>query len=583
MKAIENNKNAGSTTCFMVLNPLNRLNQATLLEGIERLRTGIPSAELQLISFGHSKVHLEVDLSNYEVLHLPQIDQWAKAYNHAVRQCGSDNLIFCRAGVWLESEDYRATLEALQDFEAVTPNSRKVQCTESGDARATESISAEFATHFFAIRRSAFEYLGGWDENLSDSMICGSAFSYLLTRSCTTLSLERPIFQTEPQTKNAVSTAALGHLEEIRSFSGKSLEHYRSRLVQTYKETSNVKTHPSLPHFVLAITTYNRRDYLQNCIESWLTTRTSAATWELIVADDGSTDGTLAYLTELKGKDTKFTLIENHRTDIIHQTNTILQQLEKTNFDLCFKCDDDVLFKKKGWDDLYWQVIQRTGYEHLIYYNLSWRPAVNKSIPHHAGQLVSHCDREYLQGAFFTITPNILREVGFFDAEQLGFRGYEHNDFSIRCCRAGYNNLENPFDIQESNRYIDLQGQLHYVRAMSTTMESKLHQEKSLAQKRRVLYQNRIYVPFHQIHHSLDEVDGIGRSDQEVLTDGKLIYRMANNSWVADRGLSGVLGSLMKMFYNLCLRNSWYWGPRLIKRTGAVLLRIGKDLVNIDH
>ena len=582
-KMIKGNKNAKSTTCFIAINVLDGVNQAALLEGIEKLRVSLPSTELQLIVFGDRLLYLDMDLSGYHLIQLPQIDQMSTAYNYAVRQCDSDNFIFCKAGVWLEAVDYQATLDALQDFEAVTPNSKKVKAIDRINIRVEKTISTAFATHFFAIRRSAFEYLGGWDENLSDPHICGSAFSHLLTRSCSTLSLERSIFQTGPQPETPVVKVESGHLAEIHSFSGKSLEHYRSRLVKAFTKNSSLKSVPSLPHFVLAITSYNRKDYLQNCIESWLSTRTNAATWELVVADDGSTDGTIAYLKEHKWKDTKFTLIENHRTDIIHQTNTILQYLRTIPFDLCFKCDDDVLFKERGWDNLYWQVIRRTGYEHLIYYNLSWRPSVNKPIPHRVGQLVSHCDREYLQGAFFTITPNILREVGFFDAEQLGFRGYEHNDFSIRCCRAGYNNLENPFDLQNSNKFIDLQGHTEYVRAMSTSMESKLHKGKDLIQKRRVLYQNRIYVPLHQVNRSLDQVEGIGETDQELFTNRGTLYRMANDSWVGDRGVKGWLGSLMMKGYNLCLRNSWYWGPRFIKRLGAGLVRIGKDLVNIDH
>ena len=50
---------------------------------------------------------------------------------------------------------------------------------------------------------------------------------------------------------------------------------------------------------VLGITTYNRCDYLQACLESFLQTRNTDHEWVVIVADDGSTDDTLEYLENL--------------------------------------------------------------------------------------------------------------------------------------------------------------------------------------------------------------------------------------------------------------------------------------------
>lgn len=589
-KANQKRRRDKSMTCFIALNPSNQVKREMLLKGIEKLQSSLTTIEVQVLSFGNVVDEEEGVSGLYELLQLPQIDCMAQAYNHAVKNCDSEYLVFCDPGVWLETIDYQTTLNALEGFDAVTPHSTKVSCLDQmndidGEAiRPPEQmLTPGFSTHFFAIRRSAFEYLGGWDTKFSDPWLCHQAFSHVLTRSCATICLQRPIYQLGGVGNTSSSSVEKGYLEEIHSFSGKALVHYRKRLIEAYHKNLAPKISAPLPHFVLAITTYNRLGYLQKCVESWLATRSSNATWELIVADDGSSDGTLSYLRRLKLGGTRFTLIKNQRTDIIHQTNTILKHLQKTTFDLCFKCDDDIIFQQEGWDELYWSVIQRTGYQHLVYYNLAWRPALTKPVPHAAGQLVSYCEREHLQGAFFTVTPKILQEVGFFDAQQLGFRGYEHNDFSIRCCRAGFNSLEHPFDIQDSNHYIDLQGQTEYVRAMSSSMESKLHQAVTLAQKRRVLYQNRIFVPFHQIHRRLDEVMGAPQEDQKVLMNGNSVYRMADDRWVSGRGVSGWLGSLLKKIYNLCLRNSWFWGPRMIKRMGLVLLRIGKDLVNIDH
>ena len=44
--------------------------------------------------------------------------------------------------------------------------------------------------------------------------------------------------------------------------------------------------------FTLAITTFNRLNYLKACLDSWIQTRSIDVDWTLIIADDGSDDGT---------------------------------------------------------------------------------------------------------------------------------------------------------------------------------------------------------------------------------------------------------------------------------------------------
>jgi len=51
---------------------------------------------------------------------------------------------------------------------------------------------------------------------------------------------------------------------------------------------------------VLAVTTWNRLDFLQSFLKSFFDTRSLRYDWVLIVADDGSTDGTIEYLENLR-------------------------------------------------------------------------------------------------------------------------------------------------------------------------------------------------------------------------------------------------------------------------------------------
>ncbi|MBX2875839.1 MAG: glycosyltransferase, partial [Saprospiraceae bacterium] len=191
-----------STTCFIAFNPQFDGKQEVLLKGIEKLQASLPQVKVQLVLYGDDTYPGDLDLSQYSVLKFPEVDRLAKAYNQAVKHCDSDYLIFCRAGLVLKVADYQATLAALQDFDAVAPYSMEARLTDSPNTteslplqRTERIMTTHFGTHFFAIRRSAFEYLGGWDQGFSDSLLGSFAFSYILTRLCSTLSLHRSRLQ----------------------------------------------------------------------------------------------------------------------------------------------------------------------------------------------------------------------------------------------------------------------------------------------------------------------------------------------------------------------------------------------------
>jgi glycosyltransferase involved in cell wall biosynthesis len=67
----------------------------------------------------------------------------------------------------------------------------------------------------------------------------------------------------------------------------------------------------SIPRFSVVTATYNRADFLPACIESLL--RQSFSSWELLIADDGSTDNTAAVVREYSARDP--------RVRYVHQEN----------------------------------------------------------------------------------------------------------------------------------------------------------------------------------------------------------------------------------------------------------------------
>lgn len=248
---------------------------------------------------------------------------------------------------------------------------------------------------------------------------------------------------------------------------------------------------------VLAITTLNRMNYLQQCIKTFNSTKTKNADWTLIIADDGSTDGTIDYLNSLTMSDVNIKIIKNNHRGIHHQTNTIIKELESFEFDVCFKCDDDVYFVRPGWDLLYYKEIYRTGYDHLNLYQPEWRPPIHQKM---IKGLMSMATVEKSQGCFFTLTKEIIRKVGFVDTQQFGYTGLGHIDYLARCCRAGFNRHDAPLDVKNSQLYIKLQKGKNYKPAISMDIRNKENNQKTLNKKLSLIRNpKRMYIPYGEI------------------------------------------------------------------------------------
>ena len=75
------------------------------------------------------------------------------------------------------------------------------------------------------------------------------------------------------------------------------------------------------PVFVTAVTTINRLEYLKSFVSTWLETKSPDAESVLIVADDGSTDGTVEWLTEdMDVGSSGLYVIRNNGSGIARQT-----------------------------------------------------------------------------------------------------------------------------------------------------------------------------------------------------------------------------------------------------------------------
>jgi glycosyltransferase involved in cell wall biosynthesis len=102
---------------------------------------------------------------------------------------------------------------------------------------------------------------------------------------------------------------------------------------------------------ILAVTTYNRLPFLKEMIGSFFKYTKNLKDWTLILADDGSNDGTKEFIQKMDFPN--IFKIYNQRVGISNQTNSIFLKLSQFEKFVCFKSDDDVIFIKDGWDKIF--------------------------------------------------------------------------------------------------------------------------------------------------------------------------------------------------------------------------------------
>lgn len=234
------------------------------------------------------------------------------------------------------------------------------------------------------------------------------------------------------------------------------------KLVEEPAPKSTSKTSRSRKHIVIGVTTYNRLEYLQKFVETFLATKDPSFRHTLIVADDGSFDGSQEFIKQLE-LDTKtdVILIQNQSVGVAGQTNSILYAASKLIFDFGFKADDDVIFRKPGWESLYLEAAQESGFEHLVLYNREWKQSTSRR--KNRGLVTSSTDVYNSMGCFWTFTPNVIQQVGYFDEIEFPVRGNSHLDYSARACRLGMNSEATLFDAFNSEKYIELWARDHYI------------------------------------------------------------------------------------------------------------------------
>lgn len=264
------------------------------------------------------------------------------------------------------------------------------------------------------------------------------------------------------------------------------------------------------------VITYNRLDYLKEHISTWDATRDKSHNWILLIADDGSKDGTQDFLKNLTIEGVRVECFFNKCRGVHHQVNQVLKRSSEIPFDIGFMAEDDMYFIQSGWDNLYIKAIKVSGFEYLCYFGKLWvkhqyGPTFHdktKCLYDEKRKIQSEVSAYPSMGCFWTFTKNILQKVGFFDLLNFGVSGNGHTDYAFRCCRAGFNKEKTLFDAFRSEKYIAMQDE-NYHQSQITSGEvdinmigvpDKFHKSRVIGDIRR------IYIPYNECKYNMNGI-----------------------------------------------------------------------------
>ena len=572
---------------------------------LRRVREYFPHIEILVIEQDtEPKLVLDEGLNvRYQFLYNAGPFNRSWAFNCATKDTEKNIFVFADADIFLDREGYLQCFDATEKFEAITPNMEEI-LNVTIDEDADHPIQVlnvrqlnSFAGGMLIMTRKAFDKIGGWDERFEGWGGEDNAMSHVIYNRLRSKRESLPNYHINHPPAILYGENQAGYernralAEEILTRYGAAFDRYIEQLKlsdlgnsRKYQSDISIQKPLETKKFVLAITTFNRLDFLKKCVESFFKTRSNTFAWQLIIADDNSTDGTKTYLKELEEKYDAI-VIHNDRKSIHHQVNSIIMTLSDLSFDLCFRCDDDVLFLKEGWDKLYWKTIQQTGYDHLIFYDKNWQPHANLTRPIQYGNLIANTSPEKTQGAFYTLTKEIIQKVGFFDVQQFGAAGLGHVDYSFRCCRAGFNVLSSPFDVTNSNDYLRLQTVQKFSSATFLKNKRKTNSKSVLESKKRLLGMARIFIPFNEsiLQQHTTTMKPKEREANFAKQPPQLKYKKADSTFYPDRGIIGFFGFVLKRIYNLSIDMKLFFIPKGINALGKVINKISIHLLNIEQ
>lgn len=175
----------------------------------------------------------------------------------------------------------------------------------------------------------------------------------------------------------------------------------------------------------IAITTYNRKAVIQQLLDALATATTGG--YELVVCDDGSTDGTVDALRRRGVR----VIAGSNRGVAWNKNRGLYFLLAHTTCEVILLLDDDVLPACVGWEQEWMAAALRLGHVNLAHPDLPDAVLGGGCTADDPGLATR------IPGACIGSTRRALAEIGFMDTRFSGY-GHEHVEYTLRFLRAGY-------------------------------------------------------------------------------------------------------------------------------------------------
>lgn len=242
------------------------------------------------------------------------------------------------------------------------------------------------------------------------------------------------------------------------------------------------------PLIGIGVVTFNRLETLKITLNKIIEHTTGE--YQLVVADDGSTDGTIQYL-----QNNNFSYVTGKNRGVCINKSRALFYLK--DCDYIYIMEDDVYPNKKGWQEVYIEGIKESGIEYFSRTLSSWD--IHKNHRKHRTWVIDdppnrECKFTYLEstgcpGQMYILTQNVLKTVG---GPSTDFRGYGHGhgDWTYRIKKMGFTKKKYTYrqiDIREGRDALRSPGALPSVTG-DEHKKQQLEYNKDVKRKKRNYY-----------------------------------------------------------------------------------------------
>ncbi len=187
-------------------------------------------------------------------------------------------------------------------------------------------------------------------------------------------------------------------------------------------------------HVGIGVISYNRRDLLRETI-GLIRAHTLHRHASLVVADDGSTDGTLEMLQSIRAP-----YVTGPNGGVVRNKNRVLFLLaEIARCDVVILLEDDTQPTRTGWDTVWIAGAMRYGHVNMALDHLS------EHFLYGTGSAADPIGSKAISAQCVAFSWEALRYAGYFDSRFKGF-GHGHVEHSIRMVRCGYGGAEEMVD-----------------------------------------------------------------------------------------------------------------------------------------